>query len=153
MEARAVAKYLQGSPQKSRLVIDTIRGKNVNEALAILRYTNKRAAAPIEKVLRSAIANASYLADERNVTVDVDALYVAQAFVDLGPTKFRRRRRPAPMGRAYSERRWRNHVTIVVSTEKPRAIAEREARQAKGAAASGARSKPSITAADANAKE
>jgi large subunit ribosomal protein L22 len=135
MNARAVAKYIQGSPQKARLVIDTIRGKQVGEALAILRFTNKRAAAPIEKVLRSAIANAEYLAEERNVSVDVDSLYVSSAMVDLGPTKFRRRRRPAPMGRAYSERRWRNHITVEVSTDKPRAVVEREARSERASAA------------------
>jgi len=135
MNARAVAKYVQGSPQKARLVIDTIRGKRVGEALAILQFTNKRAARPIEKVLRSAIANAEYLAEERNVSVDVDALYVTTAMVDLGPTKFRRRRRPAPMGRAYSERRWRNHITVEVSTDKPRAVVEREARRERASAA------------------
>jgi large subunit ribosomal protein L22 len=135
MNARAVAKYIQGSPQKARLVIDTIRGKSVGDALAILRFTNKRAAKPIEKALRSAIANAEYLAEERNVSVDVDALYVARATVDLGPTKHRRRRRPAPMGRAYSERRWRNHITVEVSTDKPRAVAEREARRERASAA------------------
>lgn len=134
MEARAVAKYVQGSPQKARLVVDMIRGKKVTEALAILHYTNKRAAAKIEKTLRSAVANASYVADERNISIDVDSLYVARVFVDLGPTKSRRRRRPAPMGRAYSERRWRSHITIEVSTEKPRAVVEREARDAAGAA-------------------
>jgi large subunit ribosomal protein L22 len=133
MNARAVAKYVQGSPQKARLVVDLIRGKRVPEALAILHFTNKRAATSIEKTLRSAVANASYVADERNVTVDVDELYVARAYVDLGPTKMRRRRRPAPMGRAYSERRWRSHITIEVSTEKPVKVAEREARDAKHA--------------------
>ncbi len=126
MNARAVAKYMQGSPQKARLVIDNIRGKRVPEALAILHFTNKRAAAAIEKALRSAVANASYVADERNVSVDVDQLYVAKVTIDLGPTKNRRRRRPAPMGRAYSERRWRSHITIEVSTDKPRAVVERE---------------------------
>jgi large subunit ribosomal protein L22 len=135
MNARAVAKYIQGSPQKARLVIDTIRGKRVGEALAILRFTNKRAAKPIEKALRSAIANAEYLAEDRNVSVDVDALYVSRATVDLGPTKYRRRRRPAPMGRAFSERRWRNHITVEVSTDKPRAVAEREERRERASAA------------------
>ena len=130
MKARAVAKYIQGSPQKARLVVDTIRGRRVTDALAILRYTNKRAAAAIEKALRSAIANASYVAEERKVSVDVDALYVSNIQVDLGPTKLRRRRRPAPMGRAYSERRWRNHITIEVSTDKPRAVLAQEARAA-----------------------
>jgi len=143
MNARAIAKYVQGSPQKARLVVDNIRGKRVPEALAILHFTNKRAAATIEKNLRSAGENASYLADEKNVNVDVDELYVAAAFVDLGPTKMRRRRRPAPMGRAYSERRWRSHITIEVSTDKPRAVAERDERKAayaekkKSAAGSG----------------
>ena len=131
MNARAVAKYVQGSPQKARLVVDMIRGKRVPEALAILHFTKKRAATSIEKTLRSAVANASYVADERNVTVDVDELYVARAYVDLGPTKMRRRRRPAPMGRAYSERRWRSHITIEVSTDKPRAVAERDERKAR----------------------
>jgi len=131
MNARAITKYAQGSPQKARLVVDTIRGKLVPEALAILHFTKKRAAATIEKTLRSAVANASYQADEKNVTIDVDELYVAKAMVDLGPTKFRRRRRPAPMGRAYSERRWRSHITIEVSTDKPRAVAERDERKAR----------------------
>jgi large subunit ribosomal protein L22 len=130
VKAQAVAKYIQGSPQKARLVVDTIRGKRVADALAILRFTNKRAAVPIEKVLRSAVANASYVAEERKISVDVDALYVSRVTVDLGPTKHRRRRRPAPMGRSYSERRWRNHITVEVSTDKPRAVVEREARRA-----------------------
>lgn len=131
MNARAIAKYIQGSPQKARLVVDTIRGKRVPEALAILHFTKKRAAEAIEKTLRSAVANASYLAEDRNVSVDVDELYVSKAMVDLGPTKFRRRRRPAPMGRAYSERRWRSHITIEVSTDKPRAVVERDERNAR----------------------
>ncbi len=133
MNARAIAKYIQGSPQKARLVVDTIRGKRVPEALAILHFTKKRAAEAIEKTLRSAVANASYLAEDRNVSVDVDELYVTRAMVDLGPTKFRRRRRPAPMGRAYSERRWRSHITIEVSTDKPRAVVERDERNARHA--------------------
>ena len=138
MNSRAVTKYVQGSPQKARLVIDTIRGKRVPEALAILHFTKKRAAEAIEKTLRSAVANASYVSEERNISIDVDNLYVSQAMVDLGPTKHRRRRRPAPMGRAYSERRWRCHLTIEVSTEKPRAVVEREERQARGKASAAA---------------
>ncbi|MBK6313753.1 MAG: 50S ribosomal protein L22 [Blastocatellia bacterium] len=142
MNARAITKAVQGSPQKARLVVDTIRGLRVPEALTILHFTNKRAAAMIEKTLRSAVANASNLAEEKNVSVDVDNLYVSAAMVDLGPTKHRRRRRPAPMGRAYSERRWRSHITIEVSTEKPRAVAERDARNAQFAA----KKKPAATA-------
>ena len=118
MKARAVAKYIKGSPQKARLVIDLIRGRNVTEALAMLKGTNKRAAGPIETTLRSAIANAEQKADQLNVAIDVDALVIRTATVDLGPTKFRRRVRPAPMGRAYRERRWQSHITIEVETEK-----------------------------------
>ncbi len=118
MKARAVAKYIKGSPQKARLVIDLIRGRNVNEALAMLTVSRKRAAKPIETALRSAIANAEQKADQLNISIDVDDLKVSTAMVDLGPTKFRRRVRPAPMGRAYRERRWQSHITIEVESEK-----------------------------------
>jgi large subunit ribosomal protein L22 len=118
MKARAVAKYIKGSPQKARLVIDLIRGRGVNEALAMLKTSNKRAAKPIEITLRSAIANAEQKADQLNVSIDVDRLKVSTAVVDLGPTKYRRRVRPAPMGRAYRERRWQSHITIEVESEK-----------------------------------
>jgi large subunit ribosomal protein L22 len=118
MKARAVAKYIKGSPQKARLVIDLIRGRGVNEALAMLKTSNKRAAKPIEITLRSAIANAEQKADQLNVAIDVDRLKISSAVVDLGPTKYRRRVRPAPMGRAYRERRWQSHITIEVESEK-----------------------------------
>jgi large subunit ribosomal protein L22 len=118
MKARAVAKYIKGSPQKARLVIDLIRGRKVNEALSVLKATKKRAVGPIETTLRSAIANAEQKADQLNVAIDVDRLVISTATVDLGPTKFRRRVRPAPMGRAYRERRWQNHITIEVESEK-----------------------------------
>lgn len=121
MEARASAKFLRGSPQKARLVIDMIRGKNVNQALAILRYANKRAALGIEKCVKSAIANANEAAEKANVSVDPDDLWLKAAYVDQGPTKNRRRMRPAPQGRAYRERRHFCHVTILVSSEKEEA--------------------------------
>ena len=117
MEARASAKYLRGSPQKARLVIDMIRGKNVNEALAVLQFTNKRAAAGIEKCVRSAIANATEAAEKANVAVDPDDLFVKACFVDQGPTKHRRRVRPAPQGRAFREQRHFCHVTVLLSNE------------------------------------
>ena len=116
MEAIAKAKYLRGSAQKARLVVDMIRGKRVGEALAILRFTNRRAAEGIEKCLRSAIANATEAAERQNVAVDPDDLFVKTAFVDMGPTKHRRRVRPAPQGRAYREQRHFCHVTLLVST-------------------------------------
>ena len=118
MEAHAIAKNVKGSSQKTKLVVDLIRGKLVNEALAILEYTPKRAAHPIQKLLRSAIANAQQKADAENVSVDVDELWVKECFVGKGVTKHRRRMRPAPMGRAYRERRHYSHITIRVSSEK-----------------------------------
>ena len=117
MEAIASAKYLRGSAQKARLVVDMIRGKRVGEALAILQFTNKRAAEPIEKCLRSAIANATETAERQNVAVDPDDLFVKACFVDMGPTKHRRRVRPAPQGRAYREQRHFCHVTVLVSND------------------------------------
>ncbi|HMV99397.1 MAG TPA: 50S ribosomal protein L22 [Acidobacteriota bacterium] len=118
MEARAVAKYIKGSPQKARLVIDQIRGVKANDALALLRLSKKRAAHPISKALWSAISNATYLAEKQNIMVDVDDLVVTRCFVDMGPTKNRRRVRSAPMGRAYREQRRSCHITVYVSTEK-----------------------------------
>jgi large subunit ribosomal protein L22 len=118
MEARASAKFLRGSAQKARLVIDMIRGKNVNKALAILRYSNKRAAVGIEKCVKSAIANANEAAEKANIAVDPDELWLKAAFVDRGPTKNRSRMRPAPQGRAFRERRHFCHVTVLVSSDK-----------------------------------
>jgi large subunit ribosomal protein L22 len=118
MEAHAIAKNVKGSSQKVKLVIDLIRGKKVNEALSLLKFTNKRATHPIEMVLRSAIANATQKAEAANVIVDPDDLYVSACFVGKGVTKHRRRVRPAPMGRAYRERRHYSHITIHVSNEK-----------------------------------
>lgn len=118
MEANAIAKNVKGSPQKAKLVIDLIRGLLVNEALAILQFTNKRSAHPIERLLRSAIANAEQKAQAGNISVDVDELWVKECFVGKGVTKHRRRVRPAPMGRAYRERRHYSHITITVSSDK-----------------------------------
>ena len=124
MEARASAKYLRGSAQKARLVIDMIRGKNVNKALAILRYSNKRAALGIEKCVKSAIANANEAAEKANIAVDPDDLWLKAAYVDRGPTKNRSRMRPAPQGRAYRERRHFCHVTVLVSSDKQDSAAD-----------------------------
>src|SRR5689334_25228291 len=149
MEATAKAKYLRGSAQKARLVVDMIRGKRVGEALAILQFTNKRAAEGIEKCLRSAIANATEAAERNNVAVDPDDLVVKTCFVDMGPTKHRRRVRPAPQGRAYREQRHFCRVTISLSNDerpsadgaqrdeegKPAKLAESKRRKRGGAAA------------------
>jgi large subunit ribosomal protein L22 len=122
MEAVAKTKYLKGSPRKARLVIDLIRGENVGKALAILQFTNKRATDPIAKCLKSAVANATFKAEQQNIAVDPDDLFVKTCFVDMGPTKNRRRMRPAPQGRAYKEQRHYCHITILVSSDKPAVV-------------------------------
>ncbi len=114
MIARAEARYIRISPQKARLVVDLIRGRNAGEALNILRATNKRIAPAVEKVLRSAIANA----ENRSADVDVDQLRVLEAYVNEGPRM--KRIRPAPMGRAYRYQRRLAHIVIKV-TEKEEA--------------------------------
>ena len=118
MEAIAKATNVKISSQKAKLVMDLIRGLRYGDARELLRYTNKRAAGLIYKVLESARANAEQLADQDNVMVDVDELWVKACYADMGVTKHRRRVRPAPMGRAYRERRHYSHLTVVVSTEK-----------------------------------
>src|ERR1051326_7835362 len=149
MEATASARYLRGSAQKARLVVDMIRVKDFNQALAILRFSRKRAAESIEKCMRSAIANANEAAEKANVSIDPDELWVRTAFVDRGPTKNRRRVRPAPQGRAYREQRHFCHVTISLSNDarpaakgakpedaaKPSKLAESKRRKRGGAAA------------------
>ena len=132
MEAIAKLKHLKGSPRKTRLVIDMIRGEGVSRALAILKFTDKRAADPIAKCLNSAIANATYLAEQQNIAVDPDDLWVRTCFVDMGAHKNRRRMRPAPQGRAFREQRHYCHITIeVTSEEKPKTEKELKAEAAK----------------------
>jgi large subunit ribosomal protein L22 len=106
MIARATAKYIRMSPQKARLVVDLIRGKDANTAKLTLQFSPKRAAVPILKVLDSAIANAQ----EKTETIDLDDLFVERAYVDEGPRL--KRIRPAPMGRAFRYQRRMSHVTI-----------------------------------------
>jgi large subunit ribosomal protein L22 len=137
MEATASARYLRGSAQKARLVVDMIRGKDVNQALAILRFSNKRAAGHVEKCMRSAIANANEIAEKANISIDPDELWVRTAFVDRGPTKNRRRVRPAPQGRAYREQRHFCHVTISLSNDarpEPKAATKNARSNGKAAA-------------------
>lgn len=111
MEAQATTKYLRVSPQKARLVVDLIRGRQAGEAINILRFTKKRITREVEKTLRSAIANA----EQKSERVDVDDLVVSKAFVDDGPRM--KRVRPAPMGRAYRYQRRMSHITIVVESQ------------------------------------
>ncbi|MGH9753082.1 MAG: 50S ribosomal protein L22 [Blastocatellia bacterium] len=125
MEAIAKATNVKISSQKAKLVMDLIRGRAYSEAREILRFTNKRAAGLIFKVLETAAANAEQQAEANNVSVDVDDLWVKECYADTGTTKHRRRVRPAPMGRAYRERRHYSHLTVVVSSE------NRESKAAK----------------------
>ncbi len=104
--ARAEARYLRVSPQKARLVIDMIRGRQAGEAIHILSAVNKRIAPAVEKVLRSAIANA----ENKSNDVDVDRLFVSEAYVNEGPRM--KRIRPAPMGRAFRYQRRMAHIVV-----------------------------------------
>jgi large subunit ribosomal protein L22 len=104
--AKAEARYVRVSAQKARLVIDMIRGAAAGDAINILSATNKRIAGPVEKVLRSAIANA----ENGETNVDVDRLYVSEAYVNEGPRQ--KRIRPAPMGRAYRYQRRSSHIVL-----------------------------------------
>lgn len=113
IEAHAMSRHVRMSPQKARLVIDLIRGQRAENALQILRYTPKRAARHIEKVLRSAISNAERKADDAGASLDLDELYVAQCFVNEGPRW--KRLRPAPMGRAFRYQRRTSHIWVGVA--------------------------------------
>ncbi len=112
MEVTAKLRYLQGSPQKVRLVVDLIRGRDVQEAANILAFSKKGAARPLSKLLKSAIANA----ENRDEQMDVDRLYVKEIFVDCGPVL--KRLRPQPMGRAFRILKRQSHVTIKLDTRK-----------------------------------
>ncbi|HEY8131259.1 MAG TPA: 50S ribosomal protein L22 [Thermoanaerobaculia bacterium] len=111
MEATATLRYLKVSPQKVRLVADLIRGKKVDEALSILRFTKKSSAKDLEKLLRSAVANA----ENSEAGVDSDDLVVSKIYVNEGPRE--KRIQPAPMGRAYRIQKRKAHVTVHVSDE------------------------------------
>jgi large subunit ribosomal protein L22 len=128
MEATATLRYLKASPQKVRLVVDLVRGKKVDEALSILRFTNKTVAKDIEKLLRSAIANA----ENTEAGVDTDELVVSKIYVNEGPRE--KRIQPAPMGRAYRVQKRKAHVTIHVSDE-VRAVNERSGGKGRTARA------------------
>jgi large subunit ribosomal protein L22 len=111
--AHATQRSARQSPYKMRLVIDEIRGKNVNEALSYLAFSKKHAAKQIEKVLKSAVANAEHAAREDNTPLDVDALYVQHAVVNEGPKL--KRFMPAAQGRATPIQKRTSHIEIVVA--------------------------------------
>lgn len=115
-EYRAEARFQRSSPQKTKLVLDLIKGKPVEAALNIVAFTNKKMSPVVEGVLRSAVQNAVYLSDERGLDIDVDRLYVKTAVANEGPRL--KRLRPAPMGRAFRYQRRLTHVVITVAERK-----------------------------------
>jgi large subunit ribosomal protein L22 len=128
MEATATLKYLKASPQKVRLVADLVRGKKVEEALQILHFTKKSSAKDLEKLLRSAVANA----ENKETNVDVDDLVVSKIYVNEGPRE--KRVQPAPMGRAYRIQKRKAHITVHVSDE-VKAVNERTGGKGRARAA------------------
>lgn len=108
MEAKAIARYIRIAPRKMRTVVDIIRGKSVDEALAILKFTPKIGAEVIEKLLRSAVANA-----EHNNDMNADDLVISEVFVDQGPTM--KRIHPRSRGQAFRILKRSSHITLVVA--------------------------------------
>ncbi len=114
-EARAVQRSLRQSARKVRLVADLIRGRPVNEAFSLLKFSKKGAAGPVRKVLLSAVANARVKAERATERLDEDQLYVKSATVDEGATL--KRFQPAAMGRATPLKKRTSHITILVATK------------------------------------
>lgn len=107
MEAKAIVRHVRIAPRKAQLVVDLVRGKNIDEALAILKYTPKAAAPIVEKLVKSAVANA-----ENNYNMDADRLYISDIYANQGPTM--KRFRPRAMGRATTIRKRTSHIGVVL---------------------------------------
>jgi len=112
MENRATARFVRISPRKARVIVDMIRGLNASEASELLKFTPRSGARIVSKLLNSAVANARQQASG----IDVDSLYIKEAFVDEGPSKFMRRWRPRAMGRASRITKKLSHITIVLDS-------------------------------------
>jgi large subunit ribosomal protein L22 len=130
IEAHATAKYVRTSAQKAGLVMDLIRGRDVNHALATLKFARKGIARDIEKVLRSAIANAQ---QKEGFAGEVDRLFVSACYANQGPSQ--KRIRPAPMGRAFRVVKRTAHLTVRVAERQPRVVATSAKASAGQAAA------------------
>jgi large subunit ribosomal protein L22 len=145
MEAKAVLRYVRVAPRKARLVVDLIRGKSAEEALTILKFTTRHAARVIEKVLKSAVANAS-----QKEMGDVDTLWVSRALVDGGPVM--KRMQPRAMGRANIIRKRTSHITLILSGAE---IAPKKPKATKADAGAGKKgeSQPKATQAEAAPKK
>jgi large subunit ribosomal protein L22 len=132
IEAKATARYVRTSAQKAGLVLALIRGKNVNRALATLKFTRKSVAADVEKLLRSAVANAQ---QKPGFSGDVDRLFVSACFANQGPSQ--KRVRPAPMGRAFRVLKRTAHITVQVAERPEKIVAVGETSKGAGAKKSG----------------
>src|SRR5436305_14843069 len=141
IEAQATARYVRTSAQKAGLVLALIRGKDVNRALATLKYTRKGIAEDIAKVLRSAIANAQ---TKDGFSGDVDRLFVSACYANQGPSQ--KRVRPAPMGRAFRVLKRTAHLTVQVAErpEKVVAVGTGETPKTRGARRAPAEGKKSM---------
>ena len=117
MQAKAVARTVRIAPRKVRLVLDLVRGKEVGEAVALLKLTNKRAADVVEKLIQSAVANA-----EHNYDMDVDNLVVSEIYANEGPTL--KRFRPRAQGRATAINKRTSHITVVLNEKAEEAVEE-----------------------------
>jgi large subunit ribosomal protein L22 len=140
IEAHATAKYVRTSAQKAGLVLDLIRGRDVNHALATLRFARKGIAKDIEKVLRSAIANAQ---NKDGFSGDVDRLYVTACFANQGPSQ--KRIRPAPMGRAFRVVKRTAHLTVKVAERPSKVVVAAGDGEQKRPRRAGAKPKGSST--------
>src|SRR5829696_4449464 len=140
IQAVATARYVRTSAQKAGLVMELIRGKDVNRALATLRFTRKAIADDISKVLRSAIANAT---NKPGFSGDVDRLFVSACFANQGPSA--KRVRPAPMGRAFRVLKRTAHLTVQVSERPEKIVAVGTAPQADAPRPKRARAQKSAT--------
>ena len=150
IQAHATARYIRTSAQKAGLVLDLIRGKDVNQALARLRFTKKGVASDVAKVLRSAIANAQ---QKEGFSGDVDRLFVSACYANQGPSQ--KRVRPAPMGRAFRVLKRTAHLTVHVSErpEKVVPVAAGEAGAPKRRPRAGAKPKAATAAKRKTSKE
>ncbi|EYT52105.1 50S ribosomal protein L22 [Leucobacter sp. UCD-THU] len=125
VESIARVRHIRITPQKARRVVDLIRGKNAQEALAILKFAPQAAAEPVFKLVASAIANARVKADNENLRFNEDELVVARAFVDEGATL--KRFRPRAQGRAFRINKRTSHITVILQTADELAAAKKGA--------------------------
>ena len=140
MEARAQARFVRVTPMKARRMIDLIRGLPASDAQAVLRFAPQDASEPVGKVLDSAIANAT-----NNHNLNPDSLFVAEAFVDEGPTL--KRFRPRAQGRAYRIGKRTSHITVILESVAPKEPVKTKAPKKTAAAAAPEKKAPAKKAA------